>query len=149
MPLLAIIEWKFGLKLTSLIRAWILTTHCRRGGISFDYLWVHINQHVLVHRYSTVAFLDLLFDPHSKRIFDHRIHHIDQPLFGNFLDLYSIRQVLKDILMFINDFNQVIHLQSIVLWYCQVLNGIRFNDYKNNSDLKIMSCLLTLLSSTH
>ena len=131
-----------------LTKAWILTAHRCGCCISLSYLWIHVNQHVLVHCYFTITFLDLLLDPDSERIFDHRVHHINQPLLGNLLDLLSFWKIFKDILMLLDDLDHVVHLETIILWHSEMLNRIRFNDYKKNSYFKIMSCLLTLFCST-
>ena len=132
----------------SLIKAWILTAHCCGCCIGFSYLWIHINQHILINCYSMITFLNLLFNPCSKRILDDRIHHIDQPLLWNFLDFLSVRKIFNNIYMLFDNCNHVINLKTVVLWYSKMLNTIRFNNYMNNSYLKIMSCLHTFFSST-
>ena len=130
------------------IKTWELTAHCCRCCIGFSYLWIHINQHVLINCYSMVTFLNLLLNPCSKRFFNDRIHHIDQPLLWNLLDLLSVWKIFDDFFMLFDDCNHVVHLETIILWHSKMLNTIRFNDYMNNSYLKIMSCLLTLFNST-
>ena len=103
MPLLAIVQLKVALRFNRLIQALILTTHCCGCCISFSYVWVHFDQHIFFYCHSTVSFLDLFFNPYSKRLFNDGIHHIDQPLFGNLLDLLSVWKIFEDILMLLDD----------------------------------------------
>ena len=87
-----------------------------RGGLELrQHGWVHSNHQLFLLRHLGVAFLLLLCDPISEGLAYDSGTHVDDPLLGDLLQVWIIRQVVVDVVVVADELHDPLHREVLVL----------------------------------
>ena len=93
------------------------------GGLELGgQLRIHVDHDLLLLRHQSVALLNLLCDPFSEALAQHRRANIYNPLFWNLWNVNLVRQICFDLWHRSNICENLLEGEVLVLWHIQCLH---------------------------